>query len=151
LLALPVILLAWLYAETRKPKPIGSIYRHLIIISSVLAIAGTSIPPSEEEIVIINKIEKVRTDRVSKYVFASENLDENIINKFEALLAARPDPKRLQVNDIEVEIWQNSRFDAITNNFDTFYINTWVFHDEPNKLTEYNISPRNECDRQLAL
>jgi len=151
LLALPVVILAWIYADTRKVRPVGRMYQNLVIISSVFAIAGTSMPPTKEEMILINKIEEVRKERVSNYTYSQDSLDENILNKLEPLLSTIPDPDKLRKQGIEVELWENSKFDAITYNFDTFYINTWVFHGHADRVTEYNISPRKRCDRQLAL
>lgn len=150
LLALPVLLLAWYYAEGRRSQPTKKIWLSLIVFCSVFAITGTS-KLTEEDIQRYEKIEKVHKEYVSTYTFKPRQLDPNIRSRLEKLIFTLPDQKILNQRNIKVEDWVNEAFTAITYEFPQFYVYTWVYHEKPETPTEYNISPREKCDQQLAL
>lgn len=152
LLVLPILLLAWQYAGRRQTGSSGKVWHYLIIFCSVFAITGTSmVNHTEEELQLLEKIEKIQEERVSTYVFHRQDINSDTVIRIETLLSTFPTHEILKLRNIQSDSYRKDDFEAISYDFDTFYINTWVFHDQPHKLTEYNISPRIRCDEQLAL
>lgn len=152
LLALPAPVLAWLMVRNRHSSSPGKISRTIIILCSVFAITGTSqVTMTKEEKELLEKIEKIRQERVSTYTYYRHDLADKRLYRLESLLSTIPDPDKLEKRLVKFENYRKDNFEAITYGFNGFYINTWIFHNDPNRLTEYYILPINQCDRQLAL
>lgn len=149
--ALPILLPAWWYAKVWRARPAGRGWQYPVILCSVFAITGTSmVKYTKEELDLLGKIETVRAERVRTYVFDRSELGETERNRIETLIFTLPDFEILEQRGIKAEGWSSRKFMAITYEFPEFYINTWVYHEKANRVTEYNITPWKMCDRQLA-
>ena len=152
LLVLPILLLALIYAKRRQPRSTDKVWQYLIIFCSVFAITGTSkVTHTKEELQLLKKIEKVNKELVSTYIFKRQNIEPVIRMRIETLISTLPEHEKLKLQNIKAGSYRKDKFEAISYDFGMFYINTWVFHEQPDKLTEYYIIPYKKCDRQMAL
>lgn len=151
-LALLALLWAHYYAPRLRPRVVATRWRVPLILLSLGAITGTSAPPqlTKEELELEARLDQITEEQVSTFQLRRNRLQPETAARLEKLLATLPDLARLQEKGVKAAQWDSDSMAAITYEFPQFYINTWVFHLKPGRVTEYNISPWQSCVRQIA-
>lgn len=135
------------YVRSVPARRAGRWLRAPFALCALAAMMGTAKLPDTPE---YRALMQVRHERVSKYVWRGEQLEEQDERRLVALLRTLPDKTAHAPSSMEQRVHRDDIVIHVTHELPNYSIQVW-FYPNPRRNSEFNFQPRTvPCDEALA-